>query len=268
MYLIIKSIIIAIVEGITEFLPISSTGHMIVVGDIINFNGEFANLFMIVIQLGAILAVVYKYWDRISESLKNMSPREWGFKFWITIFIAFLPFSMLGSIFGEAIELYLFNTIDVAMALVTGGVLLIIIENKCKDTYAIKDIKDVNFSQAMKIGIFQCLALVPGMSRSASTIMGAMIIGLSPVAAAEFSFFLAIPTMLTASVNSIVKTKLILTNVEVISLVLGFLIAFITALFVINKFISYLQKKPLKIFGVYRIIFGIFSLVLAFANAS
>lgn len=265
MLLIIKAIIIAIVEGITEFLPISSTGHMIIVGDFINFKGPFADLFMIVIQLGAILAIVVLYWDKIINTLKpsNLMPGGKGFKFWLNILIAFIPAAVVGVLFDDKIEAVLFNPVTVAAALLVGGILLIIVENRFRRTYKTKTVDDITITQALKIGLFQCLALWPGMSRSSSTIMGAWISGCSTVAAAEFSFFLAIPTMVAASGFKLIKSHIILTNIEIITLGIGFIVAFLVALLVVEKFINFLQKKPMRVFAAYRIFVGALLLLLA-----
>jgi len=261
-----KAIIIAIVEGITEFLPISSTGHMIIIGHFIKFTGEFANFFEVVIQLGAILAIVVLYWRKISDSLKpeNLyNVNKSGFKLWFNIAIAFIPAAIIGLIFKKKIDKYLFNTLTVAIAMIVGGLLLFIIENKYRKSNRTRDIKDVKPVQSVKIGIFQCLSLWPGMSRSASTIMGGWISGLSTPVAAEFSFFLAIPTMIAASALDLIKNRPVMTSREVIALIVGFIVAFLVALLVVEKFINFLNKKSLRVFAVYRILLGIILLVLA-----
>jgi undecaprenyl-diphosphatase len=172
---LLKAIIIAIVEGITEFLPISSTGHMIIIGHFINFTGEYANFFEVVIQLGAILAIVVLYWRKISESLKPknlFNVNKSGFKLWLNMAIAFIPAAVIGLVFKKKIDKYLFNTLTVAIAMIVGGFLLFYIENIYRKNNRTRDIDDVTPMQSLKIGIFQCLSLWPGMSRSASTIMG------------------------------------------------------------------------------------------------
>lgn len=264
MLLILKAIFIGIVEGITEFLPVSSTGHMIIAGSLINFKGEFANLFAIVIQLGAILAIVFLYWNKISHSLKNLAPGKSGFKFWSNIMVAFIPSAIVGVLLNDYIDAYLFNPLTVSLALILGGFLMIYIEDKYKKRRSSIEIDDINLLQAFQIGCFQCLALWPGMSRSSSTIMGGWISGLSSVAAAEFSFFLAIPTMVAASTYSLLKTNLILSVTEIIALAVGFIVSFLVAILVVEKFINFLKKKPMKIFAVYRIIVGIIFIVLVY----
>jgi undecaprenyl-diphosphatase len=263
--LIIKAIIISIVEGITEFLPVSSTGHMIIVGYFIEFKGKFANLFEIVIQLGAILAIVVLYWNKIWTSIKSFfSGEKSGLKFWCNIIIAFVPAVILGLLFEEKIDSYLFKPIPVAAALIVGALLMIVIENRFRGRYNTPTIDDVNFKQAFVIGCFQCLALWPGMSRSASTIMGAWVCGLSTVAAAEFSFFLAIPTMIGASGYKLIKTGIILTSGELFTLIVGFVAAFLVALIVVERFINFLKKKSMRVFVVYRLFIGIGLLLLIY----
>ncbi|MBU3182831.1 undecaprenyl-diphosphate phosphatase [Clostridium psychrophilum] len=266
MILILKSIIMGIVEGITEFLPISSTGHMIIVGHFINFTGDFATLFEIVIQLGAILAIVVLYRAKLWDSLKNLAPGHSGFKLWSNIIVAFLPSAILGLLLHKKIEATLFGPVPVLAALIFGGILMIIVENKYRKKDVIGSIDKIILPQALMIGCFQCLALWPGMSRSASTIMGAWIVGLNSVAAAEFSFFLAIPTMIGATALTLFKAKMALTAIEIISLIVGFVVSFIVAIIVVDKFINFLKKKPMRVFAIYRICVGVFLLVLVFMN--
>ena len=263
--LIMKAIIIAIVEGITEFLPVSSTGHMIIVGDIINFHGEFARVFEIVIQLGAILAIVCLYSKKIFGSIKELfQGKSKGIRFWVNIIVAFLPAAVLGFLFDDLIDEYLFNSITVAIGLLVGGILLLITENKFKNSFKTKNVDDMNKSQALKIGFFQCLALWPGMSRSSSTIIGGWLSGLSTVAATEFSFFLAIPTMVGATGLKLIKNVNAITLGEGIVLLIGFIVAFIVAYIVVEKFINYLKKKPMKIFAIYRILLSIVLFILIY----
>jgi undecaprenyl-diphosphatase len=269
--LMVKAVIIGIVEGVTEFLPISSTGHMIIVGSLINFQDPtyrkaYVDTFEIVIQLGAILAILVLYWDKISGSLKNIAPGKWGFKLWFNILVAFIPAAIIGFLFDDMIQDKLFNPITVASALVFGGFLMIFMENKYRRGNSTKRIEDVNVKQAFKIGCFQCLALWPGMSRSASTIIGSWVSGLTNVAAAEFSFILAIPTMIAASGYSLLKVKIAMTASEIIALVIGFVVSFVVALIVVDKFISFLKKKPMRVFAIYRIFIGIVVLGFAFKH--
>ncbi len=261
--LVLKAIFISIIEGITEFVPISSTGHMIIVGNIIDFKGEFANIFEIVIQLGAILAIIVLYWNKIWSSVVDFfKGKPSGIKFWTNIIIACIPAVVLGLLLNDKINEYLFNPITVAFALVVGGILMIVTENRFRHKYTTESIEQISIKQSFKIGCFQCLALWPGMSRSASTIMGGWISGVSTVAATEFSFFLAIPIMMGATTLTLVKSGMNFSNGEIITLIIGFITAFLVSLIVVEKFISYLKKKPMKVFAIYRIIIGVLLLFL------
>lgn len=269
--LIFKAVIIGIVEGITEFLPISSTGHMIIVGNLINFQAPayqkaYIDMFEVVIQLGAILAIVVLYWKKIRNSLENLAPGKSGFKLWFNILVAFIPSAVIGLLLHKTIEEKLFNAVTVSLALVVGGLMMIFMENKYRRGNTTRSIDDVNVVQAFKIGCFQCLALWPGMSRSASTIMGAWVSGLNTFAAAEFSFFLAIPTMVAASGLSLIKLRIAMNSTEIVALIVGFVVSFVVALVVVEKFIKFLQRKPMRIFAIYRILVGIIILVLAFTK--
>lgn len=268
--LVIKAIIVAIVEGITEFIPISSTGHMIIVGNIINFKGAFANSFEVVIQLGAILAIIVLYWGKIwSSVVEFFKLKPSGIKFWTNIIVAFIPAAVFGFLLNDKIDEYLFNPGTVAVGLVVGGILMIIIENKFRNKHTTKSVEKISFKQSFKIGCFQCLALWPGMSRSASTIMGGWICGVSTVAATEFSFFLAIPTMVGATALTLFKTGMNFSGGEIITLVIGFVVAFLVALLVVERFVAYLKTKPMKVFAIYRIVVGIALLCLIkFSNIS
>ncbi|HBY20265.1 MAG: undecaprenyl-diphosphatase [Clostridiales bacterium GWE2_32_10] len=266
MELIIQAIILGIVEGITEFLPVSSTGHLILFGDFIGFKkGDFSIMFDVIIQLGAILAVLVYYRKKIWESLKNIKPGEWGFKLWFKIFIAFLPAAALGFLLNDYIDEYLFSNVTVSIALIIGAIFMIVVEkyfaNKTSD-----EITEISTKKSLFIGFAQCMALIPGMSRSASTIMGGMIVGLSVKVAAEFSFFLAIPTMFAATGYSIIKGFAAMGATEWIALSVGFVTSFIVAFIVIGKFLSFLTKHSLKPFAYYRLIVGILMLILIANN--
>jgi undecaprenyl-diphosphatase len=264
---IIKAIIIGIVEGLTEFIPVSSTGHMILAGSIINFKQEpFVSMFEVVIQLGAILAVVVLYWNKIRDSVIDFfnyiftkgKKGEVGFRFGINIIVGSIPAMIIGLILHDKIK-SLFTAEAVVIGFIVGGILLIIIENKFrKNKHAIRDIDRISPIDSLKIGFFQCLAMWPGMSRSASTIMGGWIAGLSTTVAAEYSFFLAIPAMVGSSGLDLIKFDYSTMNATyVISLIVGFVVAFIVALVVMRKFIDYLKKRPMRVFAVYRVGAGI-----------
>lgn len=275
--LIIKSILLGVVEGLTEFLPVSSTGHIVIFKNIIKFKGttqSYVEMYTYVIQLGAILAVIVLYWKKIKDTVVNFFPQKVGyeksgFKFWFMIFIACIPGGILGILLDDLAEEYLLSSIPVAITLFLGGIWMIYAENKFRKGSAKNKELSVTPKKALIIGLFQCLAIIPGMSRSASTIIGGWIAGLSTVAAAEFSFFLAIPVMVGMSTLKIVKIGglFILTSSEMISLAAGFIVSFIVALIVINGFISYLKKKPMKVFAVYRMIFAVIVLLAGYLGA-
>ncbi|ERK29330.1 undecaprenyl-diphosphate phosphatase [Clostridium intestinale] len=272
---LLKSAIIGIVEGITEFLPISSTGHIIIFQNLLGFQGDnetYVNMYAYVIQLGAILAVIVLYWRKIKETLLNFFPgkvgyEKSGFKFWFMIVIACIPGAVVQLTLDDLADKYLFNTVSVAITLVLGAVWMLYAENRFRNVSGAKEI-NISPKQAIIIGLFQCLAIIPGMSRSASTIIGGWIAGLSTVAAAEFSFFLAIPVMMGMSLLKFIKIGGVstLTSIEIISLGVGFLVSFIVALIVIKKFIEYLKKKPMKVFVIYRMVFGIIILIAGFSG--
>lgn len=262
---IIQAVIMGIVEGLTEFLPVSSSGHLILADYFLGFQNEFtpefSKMFIVVIQLGAILAIVALYWPKIADTLRNIKPGESGFIFWLKVLVAFLPAAVIGLIFNDLIDQYLFSPLTVALALVVGGFFMIYVENTFNH-HIVKDIDRISYKQAFWIGAAQCLALWPGMSRSASTMMGGMMVGLNAKIAAEFSFFLAIPVMFAASGLSIAKDFTIMTGAEWTVLAVGFIISFIVALIVVKAFLGYLKDKGLKSFAVYRIIVGIILLLL------
>lgn len=257
--LIFKIIFLGIIEGLTEFLPISSTGHLIVCADIIKFDNEVASLFEIVIQLGAILAVVWLYRKQIINLIKTAFKDKKSFDFLVNLLIAFIPASVIGFFFHGIIKNYLFNPITVAFALILGGYIIIYIENK-KITVKIQETLDINKKSALIVGLAQILSLIPGVSRAGSTIMGGVCSGLSRKASAEFSFFLAIPIMFAASFYDLYKSSSILNTQSLIIIAIGFVSAFISAIIVIKWFIKYISTKDFKVFGWYRILFGAFLL--------
>jgi undecaprenyl-diphosphatase len=242
----IKAIILGIVEGFTEFLPISSTGHLILVNQFISFSKDFTLLFDIVIQLGAILAVL-AYFRKKLWPLTGI---------WYKTIIGVLPAIVLGALFASKIEEKLFTPWVVAIALLVGGLIILIIERRRVEP-KITSVDNLSFKTAFFIGLAQCLSLIPGTSRSAATIIGAMIFGASRAVATEFSFFLAIPTMIAASGYSLLKYRAILNVQQIFVLSIGFIVSFLVALAVIKFFIKYVQKNNFKIFGYYRIVLGV-----------
>ena len=275
---IIKSIIFGIVEGITEWLPISSTGHLILVEQFLKFEGvsaDFWSMFQVVIQLGAILAVVVIYFKKIwpitkdkDKAIKRTGILSYLDKdimnLWFKILVACIPAAIIGILFDETFEALFYNPTCIALALIVFGIAFIIIENWNKKRKNDKDNnKKITYKDAIIIGIFQLIAAIfPGTSRSGATIIGGLLIGLSRPNAAEFTFYLAIPTMLGASLLKLMKFGLGFTGMELIILLVGMLVSFIVSMFVIKFLMNYIKKHDFKIFGYYRIILGI--LVLAY----
>jgi undecaprenyl-diphosphatase len=256
MFEILKAIILGIVEGVTEFLPISSTGHLILVNQFISFDKNFTLLFDIVIQLGAIFAVLVYFRKKLWPFEKDPIKKKETLSIWYKTLIGILPAVFFGALFGSVIEKKLFNPWVVAMALLVGGVIILIIEKRNREGKIIS-INNLSFKTAFFIGLVQCLSMIPGTSRSAATIIGAMILGASRVVATEFSFFLAIPTMFAATGYSLIKYRSLLNAHQFFILSIGFVVSFFTALAVIKLFINYVQKNNFKIFGYYRILLGI-----------
>lgn len=249
-----EAIIIAIVEGITEFLPISSTGHMIITESLLNMpSQDFTKLFIVNIQFGAILSVVVLYWKRFFQS----------FDFYFKLFVAFIPAAIIGFLLGDKIDALLENVIVVAIALVLGGFVLIFFDRWFKHANTTEP-QPVSYPKALIIGFFQCIAMIPGVSRSAATIIGGLTQKLNRKNAAEFSFFLAVPTMLAASAYKLLKNHEAINSDNIYILILGNVVAFIVAMIAIKGFISFLTKYGFKAFGYYRIILGGLILLLYF----
>ncbi len=254
----IQAIILAIIEGITEFLPVSSTGHMIIASSFFGIeHNEFTKLFTIVIQLGAILSVVVLYFKRFFQS----------FDFYFKLLVAFIPAAVLGLLLSDFIDGLLENPVTVAVSLLIGGIILL----KVDDWFAISEenqpTQKISYLQAFKIGLFQCLAMIPGVSRSGASIVGGMSQKLSRTTAAEFSFFLAVPTMLGATVKKCYdyyQDGFVLNSDQISFLIIGNAVAFIVALLAIKTFIGFLTKNGFKIFGYYRIVVGVILLAIHF----
>lgn len=251
---IFKAIILGMIEGITEFLPVSSTGHLIIAGDILGFTGDKAKTFEIFVQLGAILAVVWLYHDKISQSIKGIGKNKPN-RFLLNIFIAFLPAASVGLLAHSLIKNYLFNPVSVAFALILGGIAIFIVEKSVRNP-AVFSIDDISFKQAVGIGLVQTLSLFPGISRAGATIMGAMCMGLNRKTAAEFSFFLAIPTMFAATLYDLSKNLNSLSVDDILVFAAGFFTSFLSAVFVIKAFLGFIKRHSFNSFALYRIIFG------------
>lgn len=248
----IQAIVLAIVEGLTEFLPVSSTGHMIIASSFYGIAHEdFTKLFTIVIQLGTILSVVVLYFKRFFQSMD----------FYYKLLVAFLPAVVFGLLLSDYIDALLENPVTVAISLIVGGFILL----KVDDWFGDGETSEISYGTALKIGFFQCLAMIPGVSRSAASIVGGMTQKLSRTAAAEFSFFLAVPTMLGATAKKsydYYKGGLELTSHEVNMLIIGNVVGFVVALIAIKSFITYLSKRGFKLFGYYRVVAGAAILII------
>lgn len=255
---LLDAIILAIVEGLTEFLPVSSTGHMIIVSALLGINAEeITKIFNVNIQFGAILAVVVLYRNKFFN-FKDVN-------FYFKLFVAFLPAAFFGLLFSDFIDEMLENVFAVAFALVGGGIVLVFIDKAFKNPAFEKE-EEITFFSAFFIGLFQCLALVPGVSRSAATIIGGMTQSLSRKLAAEFSFYLAVPTMFAAAGYKLFKGYGQITPADIEILILGNLVAFVVALIAIKFFINFLTKYGFKVFGYYRIVVGILLIILLLAG--
>ena len=267
--LLLQAVIMGIVEGITEFLPISSTGYLILSADVMGFwTTEKVDLFVVVVQLGAILAVIYDYWGRLWQALIGLitgksdtmsNPRQLG----LSLIVATIPVMILGFTFADEIKTYLFNPITVAIMLIIGGLLIFYVENRPKTIIA-HEAEDVSIKTALMIGLFQCFALIPGTSRSGATIVGALWLGVSRKASAEFSFFLGIPVIVGAGLLDLLKHHEVMTNSEDwLVLGIGTLVSFIVALLAIRWLVAWVSQRDFKIFAWLRIITGIVVLVAA-----
>jgi undecaprenyl-diphosphatase len=258
--LLLKAVVMGIVEGLTEFLPVSSTGHLIITGDLIGFNGENAKVFEIVIQLGAILGVAWDYRARLARTLTHFRDKVEQ-RFVLNLFVAFLPAAIVGLLLHHQITTYLFNARTVAIALIVGGVAILVIERlplRVRTT----DVDALGTLDAFKIGLAQTLALFPGVSRAGATIMGGLVTGLSRTAATEFSFLLAMPVMVAATGYEMLKNLHAMHGGDLEVLAVGFVVSFISALVVVKMFLRYVARHNFSVFAWYRIVFG--ALVLAY----
>ena len=263
--LAIKIIIMGIVEGLTEFLPISSTGHLILTGSLLNFTGEKVKVFEIVIQAGAMLAVCWEYRLRIASVIMNFSGDAAARRFVANLFVAFLPAVVLGLLFSKAIKAHLFKPVPVALAFILGAFIILIVErrNRRIPVARVDAVEDMSLLDAFKVGCAQCFALIPGTSRSGASIIGAMAFGLSRRAATEFSFFLAIPTLFGATLYSLYKERALLSLADLPMFGLGALAAFISAFFCVRWLLRYISTHDFTIFVWYRIVFGAVILLTA-----
>lgn len=250
-----SAIILGIVEGLTEFLPISSTGHQIIVADLLDFGGERAMAFNIIIQLGAILAVVWHFRAKIFNVAGGLASEPKARRFTVNLLLAFLPAVILGVLFSDMIHQYLFNPITVAVALMVGGLVMLWAEKR-EHPIRVNHVDDMRWTDALKIGCAQCLAMIPGTSRSGSTIIGGLLFGLSRTAATEFSFFLAMPTMVGAAVYSGYKYRHLFQAADLPVFALGFFVSFIFAMIAVQALLQFIAKHSYAVFAWYRIAFG------------
>ena len=260
--LLLKALILGIVEGLTEFLPISSTGHLILAGDLLNFNDDRGKLFEIVIQSGAILAVGWEYRARLLVVARGAFSDRAAQKFILNLFVAFLPLAILGLLFGKAIKANLFNPIAVASSFIVGGFVILWAEKR-EHKIRIQDVEEMTSLDAVKMGLAQAFALIPGTSRSGSTIIGGLLFGLSRKAATEFSFFLAIPTLSAATVYQLYKERALLSADDLGMWVVGFVSAFISAFLCVRWLLRFISSHDFTPFAWYRIFFGVVVLMTA-----
>ncbi|QOJ24828.1 MAG: undecaprenyl-diphosphate phosphatase [Gammaproteobacteria bacterium] len=263
--LLLKALILGVVEGLTEFLPVSSTGHLILFGDLLGFTGERAKVFTIAIQLGAILAVCWEYRGKVVEVVRGIGRSAAANRFVVNLMIAFLPAAILGLLFIKTIKSYLFHPIPVALALIIGGLLILWAERRAH-VVEVERVDDMDWKHALKIGLAQCLALIPGTSRSGATIIGGLFFGLSRKAAAEFSFFLAIPTMFAATFYDLYKNRELLDWNDLTLIAAGFIAAFFSALLAVRGLLRFVSNHDFTVFAWYRIVFGVVILVTAYTG--
>ncbi len=273
--LLIKAAVMGIVEGLTEFLPISSTGHLILAGSLLNFVGEKAKVFEIAVQTGAMFAVVWEYRERLARTVGGIVREPQAQRFALNVLIAFLPAVVLGLAFGKYIKAHLFHPVPVALAFIVGGLIILWVEARHKRLYGdmdlqgsrrarIETVDDMGPVDALKVGLLQCLAMIPGTSRSGATIIGGVVLGMSRKAAAEFSFFLGIPTLMGAGAYSVLKQRDALAWEDAPMFGVGLVFAFFSALLCIRWLIRYVSSHDFKVFAWYRIAFGLIVLATAY----
>ncbi len=255
--LLLKAIILGLVEGLTEFLPISSTGHLILAGDLLDFNDEKGKIFEMVIQTGAMLAIVWEYRVRFLSVLSGLGSRVEARRFVFNLMVAFMPAAVLGLTFGKYIKAYLFKPVPVALAFIVGGLIILWVERRATPTRVrVESVDSMSWKDALKIGCAQALALIPGTSRSGATIIGGMLFGLSRRAATEFSFFLAVPTLVAAGAYDLYKNRALLSMDDLGLFAVGFVTAFLAAFLCVRWLLRYIISHDFTIFAWYRIVFG------------
>ncbi|KQB59027.1 MULTISPECIES: undecaprenyl-diphosphate phosphatase [Acidovorax] len=264
--LLVKAAIMGVVEGLTEFLPISSTGHLILAGSLLGFDDAKAKVFDIAIQTGAIFAVILVYWQKIRATLVALPTQRQAQRFVLNVLIGFLPAVVLGLLFGKAIKAHLFTPVVVASTFIIGGFIILWAERRSPAATRIQSVDDMTPLDALKVGLVQCLAMVPGTSRSGSTIIGGMLLGLSRKAATDFSFFLAIPTLIGAGGYSLYKERALLSVADLPMFITGLVFSFLSAWLCVRWLLRYISTHSFVPFAYYRIVFGIVVLVTAWTG--
>jgi undecaprenyl-diphosphatase len=267
--LLIKAAVMGVVEGLTEFLPISSTGHLILAGSLLGFDDEKAKVFDIAIQTGAIFAVILVYWQKIRETLVALPTEKQAQQFALNVLIAFIPAVLLGLLFGKAIKANLFTPVVVASTFILGGFVILWAEKRQQKNPAVARVhavEDMTLMDALKVGLVQCFAMIPGTSRSGATIIGGMLLGLSRKAATDFSFYLAIPTLIGAGAYSLYKERALMSMADVPMFGVGLVFAFISAWLCIRWLLKYIASHSFVPFAWYRIAFGIVVLATAWTG--
>jgi undecaprenyl-diphosphatase len=275
--ILIKAAIMGVVEGLTEFLPISSTGHLILTASLLNFTGETVKVFDIAIQSGAMLAVIWEYRRKLAHTVTGIGHDPVARRFALNVAIAFVPAAVMGLIFGKWVKAYLFHPVPVAMAFVVGGLIILWVEARHRRMYGAADMQgtrrarvesvdDMTPMDALKVGLFQCLALIPGTSRSGATIIGSILLGFSRKAATEFSFFLGIPTLMGAGAYSLIKNRELLRVEDIPMFAVGTVVSFFSALICIRWLIRYVSSHDFVPFAWYRIVFGGIVLLTAYTG--
>ena len=264
--LLVKAAVMGVVEGLTEFLPISSTGHLILAGALLGFDDEKAKVFDIAIQTGAILAVIIVYWKKIRDTVAALPTSRQAQRFTVNVLIAFIPAVILGLLFGKAIKAHLFTPVVVASTFILGGFIILWAEKRPQSEARIQNIDSMTPLDALKVGLVQCLAMIPGTSRSGATIIGGMLLGLSRRAATDFSFFLAIPTLIGAGVYSLYKERALLSTADLPLFGVGLLFSFVNAWICVRWLLGYISTHNFVPFAWYRIAFGLVVLGTAWSG--
>ncbi len=255
--LLLKAAVMGVVEGLTEFLPISSTGHLILAGALLGFDDDKAKVFDIAIQTGAILAVIIVYWQKISSTVRALPHSADAQRFALNVFIAFVPAVILGLMFGKAIKANLFTPEVVATTFIIGGFIILWAERRQASAVRIGEVEDMRWQDALKVGLVQCMAMIPGTSRSGATIIGGMLLGMSRKAATDFSFYLAIPTLIGAGAYSLYKDRALLSVADVPLFAVGLLFSFLSAWVCVRWLLKFISTNSFEVFAWYRIVFGL-----------